>query len=127
MLGEVILAVDTSGSIDQKLLDEFSGEVAEICKMTSKPLAVLYVDAKVRNVEIFDPEDHVVMNPKGGGGTDFIPAFDYLEEVDIVPAVFIYFTDGHCDSFPTEPEYPVLWAVYGNKNFQPPFGETLHI
>lgn len=127
VLGEIVLIVDTSGSIDDKLLNSFASEIADICTMMAKPLAVLYVDSKVNSVQMFEPEDHVVLNPKGGGGTDFIPGFDYIDEADMLPACVIYFTDGYCDSFPKEPDYPVMWAVYNNSHFKAPFGEIIEI
>ncbi|MFN5252148.1 MAG: DUF2201 family putative metallopeptidase [Bacteroidota bacterium] len=127
MLGEIVLMVDTSGSIDLKLLNEFSAEVQDICTMMSKPLLVMYIDTKVASVQTFEPEDHIILKPKGGGGTDFRPGFTYLETNDISPACVIYFTDGECNSYPSEPDYPVLWAVYRNNNFIPKFGETINL
>lgn len=127
VLGEIVLIVDTSGSIDSKILDSFAAEISEICTMMNKPLSVIYVDTKVASVQKFDPEDHVILNPKGGGGTDFVPGFDYIEKADMSPACVIYFTDGYCNSFPSAPDYPVMWATYNNNNFNPPFGEVLEV
>lgn len=127
VLGEIVLMVDTSASIDNKLLNEFSSEVQDICSMMQKSLMVIYIDTKVASVQTFEPLDHIVLNPKGGGGTDFRPGFDYLDSNDIEPVCVIYFTDGECNSYPAEPDYPVLWVVYRNNNFNPPFGETIAI
>lgn len=127
VLGDIVLIVDTSGSINNNLLQEFSAEVSEVCRNMSKDLLVMYVDCVVQSVQVFEPEDHIVLKPKGGGGTDFVPGFTYLEKESIEPACLIYFTDGECDSFPSEPSYPVLWAVYNNNNFKPPFGETIKL
>lgn len=127
VLGQIVLIVDTSGSIDARLLDEFSSEVSEICRNMSKDLMVMYVDAMVQSVQVFEPEDHIVLKPKGGGGTDFKPGFSYLDNEGLDPICVIYFTDGECNSFPSEPTYPVLWAIYNNNNFNPPFGETIKI
>lgn len=127
VLGEIVLIVDTSGSIDSKLLNLFAGEIQDICKMMNKSLVVLYVDTRVAGVQIFEPDDHIVLSPKGGGGTSFIPGFDYINKADMSPACLIYFTDGYCDLFPPEPNYPVLWTVYNNNYFKPTFGETIKI
>lgn len=127
VMGEIALVIDTSGSIDNNLLNEFATEVSDICNYIGKNLMVLYVDTVVQSVQVFEPEDHVVLKPKGGGGTDFKPAFDYFDKNDITPNCVIYFTDGVCDSFPSDPDYPVLWAIYGNNKFKTPFGETIKI
>jgi predicted metal-dependent peptidase len=44
-----------------------------------------------------------------------------------MPSCVIYFTDGYCDSFPEPPDYPTLWILTDKANFQPPFGEVIHI
>lgn len=123
--GEIILIVDTSGSIDGELLNEFATEMYEVCKFTSKELLVIYVDTRVHAPEYI--EDGLQLHPKGGGGTDFKPGFDYIEKEEKTPAAVIYFTDGFCDSYPNTPDYPVLWTVYKNETFNPPFGEVIHL
>ncbi|MCK4311159.1 MAG: hypothetical protein KAW88_00310 [Candidatus Cloacimonetes bacterium] len=39
----------------------------------------------------------------------------------------IYFTDGYSDSFPSSPDYPVLWILTDKASFTPPFGEVIHM
>lgn len=126
--GSFALLVDTSGSIDQKLLNEFAGEIQGILSESAKMLSVIFVDAEINNVQEFEPDEEINLMPEGGGGTDFKPGFEYIEENQIDPACVVYFTDGYCSSFPHNPDYPVLWAVYGgHKDFAPPFGEVIHI
>lgn len=126
-LGEIVLAVDTSGSIDRELLQTFASEVFDISNTFHKGFTVVYCDTRIAGVQEIEPDSEMVLDPKGGGGTDFVPPFVWVEKEGIDPACFIYFTDGYCDTFPPEPDYPVMWVVYNNKNFTPPFGEVLHI
>jgi predicted metal-dependent peptidase len=46
---------------------------------------------------------------KGGGGTSFAPAFEYLNEHHDIDAA-VYLTDLCSDDFGEEPNYPVLWV-----------------
>lgn len=126
-MGEVVLMVDTSGSIDEQLLNKFAAEMQEICSMYNSPIKVLYVDAKVCGEQDIDPDDTFKLEPKGGGGTDFRPGFTWLQENGINPKAVVYMTDGLCNDFPKEPEFPVLWALTDNRHFNPPFGENIHI
>ena len=93
-------------------------------------ITVIYCDTKVQGepVEI-EPGETQILEPKGRGGTDFSPAFNYLIDHNIEGKAIIYLTDGECHSFPKEePDAPVLWVQYGNyKRFAPPFGETIKI
>lgn len=127
-IGSIALIVDTSGSIDRELLNQFAGEIKDIAGELQSNINVLYVDTKLRGVQEFEPDDNMILKPQGGGGTNFKPGFDYIEKEDMQPSCIIYFTDGYCSDFPkVAPSSPTLWATYNNKNFTPPFGETIYI
>ena len=125
--GNVILIIDTSGSIDDELIKQFAGEVQEILNIFKIPLTIIYCDDRVRSVQYLEPDDEIKLEPHGGGGTDFIPGFDFIAENDLTPSAVVYLTDGYCYSFPENPAYPVLWAIYSYCDFKPPFGEIIKI
>jgi predicted metal-dependent peptidase len=125
--GSVILLVDTSGSIDEKMINQFAAEVQEITATFQIALKVIYVDADIQGVQDIDPDETVTLKPQGGGETDFRPGFEYIDQEDLQPKAVIYLTDGLCDSFPEIPDYPVLWAQFGDYPFDPPFGEVIQI
>jgi predicted metal-dependent peptidase len=68
--------------------------------------------------------------PKGGGGTDFRPFFEKLNECEDreLPQLAIYLTDGY-GTFPKQPDYPVLWVVNvgGLPSKQIPCGEVIRL
>lgn len=121
------LAIDTSGSIDTELLNQFAAELTAILHETRpESIDVVYCDSSVKAQESFSPDDaEVQLHPKGGGGTAFQPALDVFNEDP--PACVIYFTDLY-GSAPQEPDYPVLWAVpeASNKDV-PPFGDIVRL
>jgi predicted metal-dependent peptidase len=125
-LGEVVIAVDTSGSIGKRELEQFAAEISAISEETQpEAIHVVYCDAAVQCVQQFGPAEPVQLEPKGGGGTDFRPAFEWVAENDFAPVCLIYLTDFCCDSFPETPEYPVLWVTDSRETA--PFGETVRI
>jgi predicted metal-dependent peptidase len=65
------------------------------------------------------------LSASGGGGTDFRPAFRWVEEEGLNPMWMIYLPDLACDLFPEEPAYPVIWAYVKEEAREPPFGEYL--
>lgn len=127
--GKFIFALDTSSSVDDEKLSEFGSEVQSAVNEVAESLTVYHVDTKVQKIEEFEADDQLVLIAKGRGGTDFRPAFDDIEQKGIEPAALVYFTDGDCSSFPKDPGYPVLWAIYGPlyKKFNPPFGDKILI
>jgi predicted metal-dependent peptidase len=68
-LGPVVVAVDTSGSINDATLAAFSAETAAILdEAAPEAVHVVYCDAEVRATERFEPGDLIRLTPHGGGG-----------------------------------------------------------
>jgi predicted metal-dependent peptidase len=125
-VGEIVIAVDTSGSIGKLELEQFAGEISAISEEAQpEAIHVVYCDAAVQCAQQFGPSEPVRLEPRGGGGTDFRPAFDWVSENNIAPVCFIYLSDLCCHSYPEAPEYPVLWVTDSRR--KAPFGETLRI
>jgi len=125
-LGEIVIAVDTSGSIGKGELEQFAGEISAISEEAQpEAIHVVYCDAAVQSTQEFRASEPVSLEPKGGGGTDFRPPFEWVAQNDVAPVCLIYLTDLCCDSFPEEPEYPVLWVTDSRRTA--PFGETVQI
>lgn len=130
-VGELILAVDTSGSMYPyyKLL---FGEIARICQ-TTKPagVRVLWWDTAVCGDQQFKPADYEqiasLMSPKGGGGTTPDVVVDYIREHKIDARAIVWLSDGYlgCDT-PNTP-MPSLWGIVENDSFVPTHGKLLRI
>lgn len=124
-LGKVVIAIDTSGSISDKLVAEFLGKVMLLRHQYPCTITLMCCDTKVHFKETFGPYEHLEVKIKGRGGTSFIPVFDEVAKDSDCPVCLIYFTDC-CGEFPKdEPHFPVLWTNYGDKTFTPPFGDIV--
>ena len=122
---DIVVAVDTSGSMSEDDLNQAASEISEIQSTIDATIYVVYADADLANVQEFYPGDELKLEAKGGGGTDFRPPFEWVEKKQIDIACMIYLTDGYCSSFPeVEPEYPVLW-ITNRKRWSVPFGEIV--
>lgn len=129
--GNIVWAIDTSISVTAEELGEIAGEADSILSTTNVTLQVIYCDAYCHGdvVEITRDDGEVKLEMRGGGGTDYRPVFKKVEEKSLDPIGLIYFTDGYCDSFPSEePDYPVLWIITAKRdlNFSPPFGTVIY-
>lgn len=128
-VGPLVVAIDTSGSC-WGVLDQFAAELRSIIEDV-KPagVTVIYCDAKVERVDTFneegEPFDLKRFRPKGGGGTSFVPPFEYVAEQNITPAAMIYLTDLYGPAPETEPPFPVLWACVSDE--PAPWGELVKI
>jgi predicted metal-dependent peptidase len=125
-VGEIAIAVDCSGSIGSRQLGLFEAEVRSILAGQRPQLVhVIYFDAAVQKVEMYQAGQPISLSPVGGGGTDFRPCFDWLHERGIVPQTLVFLTD-LCGTFPKEvPLYPVIWT--STESRRAPFGEVVPI
>jgi predicted metal-dependent peptidase len=135
VLGEIIVAIDTSGSIDVPALNEFASNVVAICEdLLPAKLTVIYWDAIVQHVEEYEPGDYGDLisstRPVGGGGTVPTCIKDYITENDLSPEALLVFTDGvfYGDSVDFG-DIPTLWCLDQNyyKHFTPPCGSAVEI
>lgn len=124
----IALAIDSSGSVDETALAIFCGELSAVLDAYDTTLTVLFHDTRVQSSHVFGRSDlPLELVPQGGGGTDYRPVCDYLEEQDITPTCLIWFTDLQCNRFPVEPPFPVLWVSSLDTSDKPPFGEVIRL
>lgn len=123
-VGEVVIAVDCSGSVSARQLSLFEAEIQSILEGQRPELVrVLYFDTLVHKVDIFQAGQRITLSPAGGGGTDFRPCFDWIEENAVRPDMVVFLTDLY-GTVPTErPAYDVIWASTGAR--EAPFGRLV--
>ena len=132
-VGHLVVAVDTSGSIAGKELNEFLTEVKGIAEeVTPEKVDLLYWDSGVAGHETYDSGNvaDIVSStkPKGGGGTSPSCITAYLKEHSLKPECVVVLTDGYVGSdWGTDWEVPVLWVVCGGNTAIAPNGKTIHI
>jgi len=103
----VVVAVDTSGSIDQQCLGRFFEQVHAIWR-TGATVTILEADNEVRGVSEYRGK---AIQPKGGGGTDFDPAIKWVNERANIVDALVYFTDA--DGARTVPcRKRMMWLVH---------------
>ena len=126
----IIFALDTSGSISEKELSIMTGWLEMILETYPAEIHAVYSDCQFQGDEIFTRDSlPLKLHPKGYGGTDFVPVFEWVEEQKLEPTCLVYMTDLCCWSFPEkEPPYPVMW-IHVNKgsysHSEPPFGDVV--
>lgn len=124
---EFVIVIDTSGSVRGDVVRSFVATTFGILRETESffervNLRILQCDAQVRT------DDHITslteldswmcqMRVLGGGGTDFRPAFEYVDDLMAERAFaelggLVYFTDGWGTYPDWIPPYRVAFAFY---------------
>jgi predicted metal-dependent peptidase len=124
---DIAIAIDTSGSIGEKMLKDFLGEIQGI--MDSFPAYKIHIvsfDTDTYNPVQYDSDnlDSIVdYEPAGGGGTDFDAIYRYLKNEDIQPRRLVVFTDGYpFGSWGDENYCDATWILHGTTSIVPPWG-----
>ncbi len=130
-VGKIVVAIDTSGSIDGVMIGQFLGEMKSICD-TVKPetLELMYWDTTVCRHETYDRNsfDNILRStkPAGGGGTDPRCVSEYVRTKNIKPECIVMLTDGCVYSWGDTWPCPVLWAIT-SKGITAPVGKSVTI
>jgi predicted metal-dependent peptidase len=125
----VVVVIDTSGSISEEEIQEFISEIDAIKSQVRARITLLACDSDLNYgcPWYFEPWDEFAMDIeiRGGGGTSFRPAFDWVDAQDRMPDLLMYFTDAEGVFPEVEPMYPVLWLVKGKETV--PFGQRIQL
>lgn len=106
----LVIAIDSSGSIDDEHLNEFISEINSLMLSVQKyKIDVLVCDFKIRSHKVFVSGESLEMKIDGGGATDFRPVFEYIDKNIFDVKLLLYFSDKE-GIFPEEmPSFEVKW------------------
>ena len=130
-MGDVIMAIDTSGSIGADELNEFASELASICDlMCPSGVRVIWWDGSVAGEQYFNDDYFNIggrLEPKGGGGTYLSCVSKYVIEKGYEADCIVVLTDGYTeDDIKWETSIPTLFTiVHGNSRFDAPTGKVI--
>jgi predicted metal-dependent peptidase len=128
---DLVIAIDTSGSIGTRELTQFLTEVRGVAE-TAKPnrVRILYWGSRVAGDEVYDQSEVANITkstrPLGGGGTDPQCVIDYMAEHKINPQAVVVLTDGYIAEWGLW-EHPLLWCISGPARFKPTIGKYVYI
>ena len=126
VIGEIVIAVDCSGSINPDTLNMFMAHVTELCRdVQPKLIHLAYFHTTVFRVDTYENADDVSISITESGGTAFSPIFKRIDDMGLDPVCCVVLTDLECSDYGMEPAYPVLWASTTDK--VAPWGRTISI
>ncbi len=125
---DIAIAFDASGSMSDRMLSDFKGEVKGITEeFNNYRIHMFSFDTEVHNPQDFtsDNLDNILeYDIEGGGGTEFDCMFNYLKENDISPKRLVVFTDGYPWGTWGDANYcETVWIIHSNDHPNPPFGQ----
>ena len=106
-LQRLLVAVDTSGSIDQEMVESFFAEIHGAWRAGASVI-VVECDAEVQRSYEYRGKPPTVVH--GGGGTEFEPVFRWMRKQRSFDGC-LYLTDGCGPAPETRPTCKLLWVV----------------
>lgn len=103
----ILVAVDTSGSVNQSELIEFFSEIHHLHK-TGSDITVVQCDTAISSIKPYKYSDKIELH--GRGGTSFEPVIEYYDANQRKYSCLIYFTDGEAPA-PQKPRGNILWVL----------------
>jgi len=128
--GDIVVGIDTSGSVSSIELSHFLGELNAIAESSgAESVTIITCDYDVQGVVRYERGDQIEdIVCKGRGGTRVMPVFDYIAENNINVDNFIYFTDMGIGDYPEhDVGYPILWVSSDMRGEEAPIGETTYL
>lgn len=127
---KIACAIDVSGSISQKQINEFLSEIRGIMdQYKSFEIHLWSFDTKCNAYELFTQDnidDLMSWEPKGGGGTHIAINWEFLDEKELDVDTMIIFTDleDSSQNKVDQSRIDTIWVIENpyNKSIKPPFG-----
>ena len=112
-----VVALDVSGSVNDKELQDCLSEINAIKGQVRAAVTLLACDSEIVEgfPRRFEPWEEATLPQAmpGGGSTDFRPVFTWTQQQDQQPDLLVYFTDAQGFFPATPPNFPVIWLVKG--------------
>lgn len=129
---KLVVAVDTSGSMDDEMIAEVFNEIFAILAKRRHEITVIECDAEVQRVYRARTPADIKRKVAGRGGTWFSPVIEYVNSDRYFrDALLIYFTDGYGEAeIPRPRTYRNIWVVFGgseNLSLREPYGAVLNL
>ena len=106
----VLVAIDTSGSVSNNELVEFFNEIHHMHK-TGVEITVIQCDTQISSIKEYKKPEDGKIEITGRGGTSFQPVIDYYNENQRKFSCLVYFTDGEACNPDPKPRGRMLWTL----------------
>lgn len=112
---KLVIAIDTSGSMDEKTLSIILNEISQIVKSRKTEITIIECDEQINKIYKVKSLKNIQYKLSGRGGTYFSPVIQYVNNNKYYrDCLLIYFTDGYGEhKIPKPLIYRMLWFVFG--------------
>ena len=112
MRQNMLVGIDTSGSVSNDELKEFINEIHHLYK-AGVDITIAQCDSRMQSIKQYDGKFELEV--AGRGGTSFDPVLEYFEQNRKYTSL-IYFTDGEAWTN-IKPRKPILWVLSEQSEF----------
>lgn len=125
-IGNVCIAVDSSGSVTDEEFNYFITEIASLqYTMNPEKITLLDFDTTIKKVHEITGTTDIFKEVQfhGRGGTNITPVLEWANKHK--PIVLLVFTDGQFRQPDIKVTCPLIWLIHGDYTFEPPQGKVI--
>ena len=133
---QLIVVIDTSGSMSGQPLEQAVGELYGILKEAHRNVKLIPCDTQeYEPIDLKTPSDiRNLLKLPGGGGTNMIKGIEFAKKQKPIPDTILVLTDGYTP-YPSEKyNIPVVFGIIGNNHLDssalppnPPWGRDTYV
>ena len=115
VLSDIVLAIDTSGSISETVLENFMFQLKSLMNDFELTGKVIFWDDGVESIGSVEDVLYGKIKPKGYGGTNISPVIEYVNKHLRNSKLLIVLTDGWFSEPTLRSKVPLIWAISSSK------------
>lgn len=125
-LSKVTFAIDTSGSVTDKMFTQFISEISYVFKqLNPESIDLMLFDTEVKlHQEVKSINELKKVKFTGCGGTDVTDTINQYNKTNSKALIVI--TDGYFSKNLPKTNKPIIWVIFDNPNFTISQGKVIH-
>ncbi len=125
-LEDLVIVLDSSGSVRDKDFNVFVSEVASILRFQKpKKITLIQHDWKIKSIDVVSSVEELrKISFTGRGGTSIYEVEQWI--MANKPQLTLFFTDGYFAQHEQKVPTDAIWLIHNNPKFAHPYGKIIH-
>ena len=125
-LDDLVVVVDTSGSVSDLEFNRFVSEIASIIRYQKpKKITIIQHDWTIKSIDVVSSVEGLrKISFTGRGGTSIYEVEQWI--MTNKPQLTLFFTDGEFNQHEKKVPTDAIWLIHNNPQFTYPYGKIIH-
>ena len=123
---DLVIAVDTSGSVTTEEFTQFITDIHSIFKsIKPEKITLIQFDTEIKSIDVLKKVSDIYdLSFTGRGGTEITDVIDWINKNK--PKITLIYTDGEFKFRKTNTKHDLIWLIHNNPAFNAKYGKVIH-